>query len=121
MTQAADHVIQHMLPVQVYCSDVKPSLWSDLKRHIAWTWVSGPVILKESTDDGEQWLAWLVVVMGGKEEAGIFVLKGWQIHKGMRKVILLKADNIELHSMKSIKAFLELSPGQVLRADGAEN
>lgn len=37
MTQAADHVIQHMLPVQVYCSDVKPSLWSDLMRHIAWT------------------------------------------------------------------------------------
>lgn len=41
--------------------------------------------------------------------------------KGMGKVIPLKAGNTELHSMKSIRAFLELSPGQVLRADGAEN
>lgn len=39
--------------------------------------------------------------------------------KGMGKVIPLKAGNTELHSMKSIRAFLELSPGQVLRADGA--
>lgn len=36
-------------------------------------------------------------------------------------LIPLKAGNTELHSMKSIKAFLELSPGQVLKADGAEN
>lgn len=41
--------------------------------------------------------------------------------KGMGKVIPLKAGNTELHSMKSIRAFLELSPGQVLRADGVEN
>ena len=31
----------------------------------------------------------------------------------------LKAGNTELHGMKSIEAFLELSPGQVLGADGA--
>lgn len=37
--------------------------------------------------------------------------------KRIEKVIPLKAGNTELHSMKSIKAFLELSPGQVLRAD----
>lgn len=41
--------------------------------------------------------------------------------KGMGQMIPLKAGNIEPHSMKSIRAFLELSPGQVLRADGAEN
>lgn len=41
--------------------------------------------------------------------------------KGVENVFPLKAGNTELHSMKSIKAFLELSPGQVLRADGAEN
>lgn len=41
--------------------------------------------------------------------------------KGVEKVFPLKAGNTVLHSMKSIKAFLELSPGQVLKADEAEN
>lgn len=41
--------------------------------------------------------------------------------KQMGRVIPLKAGNTELHSVKSIRAFLELSPGQVLGADGAEN
>lgn len=39
--------------------------------------------------------------------------------KGLGKVMPLKAGNTELHSMRLIKAFLELSPGQVLRADVA--
>lgn len=41
--------------------------------------------------------------------------------KGMGKVIPSKAGNTEPHGMKSVRAFLELSPGQVLGADGAEN
>lgn len=41
--------------------------------------------------------------------------------KRMGRAIPLKAGNTELHSVKSIRAFLELSPGQVLGADGAEN
>ena len=40
--------------------------------------------------------------------------------KRMGRAIPLKAGNTELHSVKSIRAFLELSPGQVLGADGAE-
>lgn len=39
--------------------------------------------------------------------------------KGVGKVIPLKAGNTELCSMKSVRAFLELSPGQVLSADEA--
>lgn len=34
-------------------------------------------------------------------------------------VIPRKTGNTELDSVKSVKAFLELSPGQVLSADGA--
>lgn len=41
--------------------------------------------------------------------------------KRLGRAIPLKAGNTELHSVKSIRAFLELSPGQVLGADGAEN
>lgn len=41
--------------------------------------------------------------------------------KRMGRAIPLKAGNTELHSVKSIRAFLELSPGQVLGTDGAEN
>ena len=41
--------------------------------------------------------------------------------KGMGKVIPSKAGNTEPHGMKSVRAFLELSPGQVLGADEAEN
>lgn len=39
--------------------------------------------------------------------------------KGVGNVIPLNAGNTELHSMKSSKAFLKPSPGQVLSADGA--
>lgn len=40
--------------------------------------------------------------------------------KRMGRAIPLKVCT-ELHSVKSIRAFLELSPGQVLGTDGAEN
>ena len=61
---------------------------------------------------------------GGEEERKrqefLFLMANTFI-KGMGKVIPSKAGNTEPHSMKSIKAFLELSPGQVLGADGVEN
>lgn len=62
-----------------------------------------------------------MVVMGERKWQEFLFSKPNRFIKGIGKVIPLKAGNTELHSMKSIKAFLELSPGQVLRADGAEN
>lgn len=59
--------------------------------------------------------------MGERKRQEFLFSKADRFIKGMGKVIPLKAGNTELHSMKSIKALLELSPGQVLRADGAEN
>lgn len=63
--------------------------------------------------------------MGGKEGAGFLFSMAGRFVTGKGKVVPLKADNkvvpSELHSMKSIRAVLELSPGQVLRADQTEN
>lgn len=55
--------------------------------------------------------------MGERKRHEFLFSKADRFIKGMGKVIPLKAGNTGLHSMKSIKAFLELSPGQVLRAE----
>lgn len=55
-----------------------------------------------------------------QEQKRLFSLAN-RFTEGLGKVIPLKASNTELHSMKSIKAFLQLSPGHVLTVDGAEN
>lgn len=63
----------------------------------------------------------LTGVDGRREKAGFLFSMVERFIKGVGKVLHLKAGNTELPSMKSIRAFLDLSPGQVLRADGAEN
>lgn len=59
--------------------------------------------------------------MRGRRRQEFLFSKANRFIRRIGSLIPLKAGDTELHSMKSIKAFLELSPGQVLKADGAEN